>query len=44
MAFVGCKVSDGITGAFYSYCTCFEAGSTLEGGLVQRGGLVPMAK
>ena len=43
VAFAGCKVSCGITGALYSYYTCFEVGSTLEGVLAQRSGLVPMA-
>ena len=41
-AFPGCKVSSGITRALYSYCTCV-VGSTLEGGLGQRSGLVRMA-
>ena len=40
---VGCKVSGGVTGALYSYCTCVEVQSPLEGGLAQMSGLVPMA-
>ena len=41
--FAGCKVTSGITGALYSYRTCVEVRSTLEGGLAERSGLVPMA-
>ena len=43
VAFAGCKVSGGITGALYSYYTCVEVGSTLEGGLEQRSDLIPIA-
>ena len=31
VTFAGCKVSGGITGALYSYCTCVEVGGTLVG-------------
>ena len=43
VAFAGFKVSGGITGALYWYCTCVEVGNTLEDGLAQQSGLVPMA-
>ena len=32
VAFAGCKMSGGITGALYPYCTCVEVGSAREGG------------
>ena len=43
VVFAECKVSGSIIGVLYSYCTCVEVGSTLEGGLAQRSDLVPMA-
>ena len=43
VAFAGCKLNSGVTGALHSYWSCVEVGGTLEGGLAQRSGLVPMA-
>jgi len=40
VAFAGRKMSSGIMGALYSYSTCVEVGSSLEGGPVQRSSLV----